>query len=93
MTIQGDPDDRKCISWYVFMMGLGAISWSSRKQSTKAEFVTATTCAFQAIWLQNIFEELHFKQEKPSHIYCDNNLAIKLSKNHVLHGKGKHILM
>ena len=24
-------------------------------------------------------------------IYCDNNLAIKLSKNPVLHGRNKHI--
>lgn len=28
----GDPDDRKSTSGYVFMIRLGAISWSSRKQ-------------------------------------------------------------
>lgn len=93
----GDLDDRKSTSGYVFMMGSGAISWSSKKQSivtlssTEAEFIAATTCACQAIWLQRILEELHFKQNHSIVIYCDNNSAIKLSKNPVLHGRSKHI--
>ncbi|XP_069148313.1 secreted RxLR effector protein 161-like [Solanum lycopersicum] len=54
----GDQDDRKSTSGYVFMLGTGAISWSSRKQkivtlsTTKAEFVTAAACAYQAVWLK-----------------------------------------
>lgn len=49
----------KSISGYVFMMEIGVVSWSSRKQTivtlstTEAEFV-ATTCACQAIWLRMI---------------------------------------
>ncbi|GKV42713.1 hypothetical protein SLEP1_g50091 [Rubroshorea leprosula] len=59
-----DLDDRKSTSGYVFIMGTTAISWTSRKQSivtlstTKAEFVAATTCACQAIWLRKVLEEL-----------------------------------
>lgn len=93
----GDQDDRRSTSGYVFMLGIGAISWSSKKQpivtlsSTEAEFVAATSCACQAIWLRRILEELHFKQPGATTILCDNISTIKLSKNPVLHGISKHI--
>ncbi|KAI3474406.1 hypothetical protein Pfo_029267 [Paulownia fortunei] len=92
-----DPDDRKNTSGYVFMMGSGAVSWSSKKQSivtlstTEAEFIAAAACACQAIWLRKILKEVNFKQEAPTLIYCDNSSTIKLSKNPVLHGRSKHI--
>ncbi|XP_009789598.1 protein DETOXIFICATION 27-like isoform X2 [Nicotiana sylvestris] len=44
-----------------------------------------------AVWLRRILEELKFKQEKTTTIFCDNNSAIKLSKNPVLRGRSKHI--
>jgi hypothetical protein len=46
----GDTDDRKSTSEYVYMMGIGAISWSSKKHAIvtlstiEAEFVAATSC-------------------------------------------------
>ncbi|KAK9706501.1 hypothetical protein RND81_07G130100 [Saponaria officinalis] len=93
----GDEDDRRSTSGYAFMLGNGAVSWSSKKQpivtlsSTEAEFVAATACACQAIWIRRILEELKFKQEGATTIFCDNISTIKLSKNHVLHGRSKHI--
>lgn len=57
----------------------------------EAEFVAATVCACQAIWLRKILECLYFKQEEAATIYCDNGSTIKLSKNLVLHGWSKHI--
>lgn len=74
-------------------LGTGAISWLSKKQpivtlsSTEARFVTARACACQAIWLKRILEELKFKQPGATTIFCDNNSAIKLSKDPVLHGR------
>ena len=68
----GDLDDRKNTSGYIFMMGTGVVSWSSKKKpivtlsSTKAEFVVATACACQAIWLKKILKELHLKEDGPT---------------------------
>ncbi|XP_052477147.1 secreted RxLR effector protein 161-like [Gossypium raimondii] len=68
----GDTNDWKSTSGYVFMLGSGAISWSSKKQSivtlstTKVEYVTATTCATQAIWLRNILADVFFPQKEPT---------------------------
>ncbi|KAE8732649.1 hypothetical protein F3Y22_tig00001818pilonHSYRG00071 [Hibiscus syriacus] len=92
-----DQDDRKSTSGYVFMLGSGAVSWSSRKQpivtlsTTEAELVAASTCVCQAIWMRKLLEEVHFKQKGPTIIYCDNSSTIKLSKNPILHGRSKHI--
>lgn len=92
-----DLDDRKSTSGYVFMLSSGAVSWSSKKQpivslsTTEAEFITATSCACQAIWLRRILEALKNVQHDSTTIYCDNSSAIKLSKNPVMHGRCKHI--
>lgn len=97
IVIAGDRDDRKNTSGYAFMLGSGAISWSAKKQpivtlsTTEAEFVAATACACQAIWLRRLLEELKFKQIEATKIFCDNDSAIQLSKNPVLHGRSKHI--
>ena len=93
----GDLDGRRSTSGYVFMLGTGAGSWCSKKQpivtlsSTEAEFVAATACACQAIWLRRILKEMQFKLSNATTIFCDNNSTIKLSKNPVLHGRSKHI--
>lgn len=93
----GDVDDRKSTSGFVFIMSSGAISWSSKKQqivtlsTTEAEFISAATCSCQVIWLRRLLEMLQCQQQGPTKVFCDNVSAIKISKNHVLHGRSKHI--
>lgn len=93
----GDFDDRRSTSGYVFLLGTGSIAWSSKKQAvvslstTEAEFISTALCACQCIWLRRILVTLGFSQSGCSTIYCDNNSAIKLSKNPVFHGRSKHI--
>ena len=63
----GDVDTRKSTSGYTFHLGTSAISWSSKKQpvvalsTAEAEYIAATSCATQAVWLRRILEVVHHK--------------------------------
>ncbi|XP_055822197.1 uncharacterized mitochondrial protein AtMg00810-like [Solanum dulcamara] len=93
----GDLDDRKSTSEYLFHLGSATFSWSSKKQQTialstcEAEYIAATACTCQAIWLKNILEELSFAQDYPIKIYVDNKSTISLAKNSVPYSQSKHI--
>ena len=78
-------------------MGLGAISWASKKQpivaqsTIEAEYIAINVAACQAIWIRRILEDLNERLEDGTIIYCDNISSIALSKNPVFHGRSKHI--
>ncbi|KAG6521246.1 hypothetical protein ZIOFF_018357 [Zingiber officinale] len=93
----GDVETRKSTSGYAFHLGSAIFSWSSKKQpvvalsTTEAEYIAATNCAMQAIWLKKILDFLQHKQDGPTTIFCDNKSTIALSKNPVFHCRCKHI--
>ncbi|XP_020271177.1 uncharacterized protein LOC109846363 [Asparagus officinalis] len=70
----GDLDERKSTSGYMFNIGSATFSWSSKKQSVvalsscEAEYIAASTCACQAIWLRSLMKELQHQQEAPTEI-------------------------
>ena len=59
--------------------------------SCEAEFMAATEAAKQAIWLQELLEEVSKQSCKKGVIRLDNKSAIALTKNLVFHGRSKHI--
>ncbi|XP_072054428.1 uncharacterized protein [Arachis hypogaea] len=85
----GDIETRKSTSGFVFHLGFGAISWSSKKQpvvalsTAEVEYIAAASCATQVVSLRRILEELNEKQNTPTTIFCDNKSAIALCKNPV----------
>jgi len=93
----GDVEDRKSTSGYVFLLSLGAVIWSSKKQpivtlsTTEAKFIATVVCACQAIWMNRVLREFEYNNETCTLIRCDNSSTIKLSKNPVMHGRSKHI--
>lgn len=93
----GDLDDRRSTSGFVFMLGSGAVSWSSKKQyvvalsTTEAEYIAAALCACQCVWLRRVLEKIGVEEKTSTEIMCDNSSTIQLSKNPVFHGKSKHI--
>eukprot|EP00253_Pinus_taeda_P024043 PITA_24043 len=93
----GSVDDRKSTSGYVFHLGSGAISWASKKQpilslsTAEAEYVAAIAAACQAVWVRRMLKDLHHDQEGATTIFCDNTLAIALSKNSFFHKRTKRI--
>lgn len=93
----GSIDDRQNTYGYVFHMGLGAISWASKKQSlvafsrAEAEYVAATAATCQVVWMRRMLRSLCQEKAKGTMIFCDNSSAIALSKNFLFHKRAKHI--
>ena len=93
----GDIDTRRSTSGYVFQVGNGTISWSSRKQatvaksSTEAEYVALSMAAQEAIWLNRLMSDLGQNMDDPIVIFEDNQGAIELAKNPKYHNRTKHI--
>ena len=88
---------RHSISGFSFHYGVGAVSWSSKKQnivalsSTEAEYVAQTHAAKEAIWLQSFISEIRGNKKDPLTILCDNQGAIALAKDNKFHARTKHI--
>ncbi|GJU03010.1 putative RNA-directed DNA polymerase [Tanacetum coccineum] len=59
--------------------------------SCEAEFMAATAAACQALWLRNMVGFLTGEGAKRVQLLVDNQSAIALMKNHVFHGRSKHI--
>jgi hypothetical protein len=92
-----NPDDRKSVSGYVYMLGGGAIAWHSKKQATtatsttKAEYSALAAAAREAIWLSNLFNGLEVIDfENPTLIYSDNQAAIIIARDPQHHSRTKH---
>ena len=88
---------RHSISGSVFLVSGGAISWSSRKQpiialsTTEAEYIAASDATRELLWLRALTSELNFSSDSPTTLFCDNQSAIKVAKNGLLHARTKHI--
>ena len=90
-------DDGRSTTGHVFYLNSCPFSWCSKKQETvalsscEAEFMAATEAAKQAIWLQEILEEVTGESCGRVMIKIDNKSAISLTKTPVFHGRSKHI--
>ncbi|XP_022570911.2 uncharacterized protein LOC106407057 [Brassica napus] len=92
-----DEDDGRSTTGHIFYLNDCPITWCSQKQETvalsscEAEFMAATEAAKQAIWLQELLEEVLEETNEKVVIWLDNKSAIALTKNPVFHGRSKHI--
>ena len=57
----------------------------------EAEYVAAATAACQVVWLRWLLGELTGAEAHPPALTVDNQPAIALAKNPVLHNRSKHI--
>lgn len=93
----GDKSTRRSTSGFIFNIGSGAISWSSKRQPTvalstcEAEYIGQTQATKEAIFLRNLLNEIHPEQPEATIIYCDNQGAITLARNPAFHARTKHI--
>jgi ribonuclease HI len=92
----GDIDTRRSTTGYVFTIGGGAVSWSSRRQATvaasttEAEYMAAAAAVKEALWLRHLAADLKINAGTIT-IYGDNQGAIKLLKNPIASQRSKHI--
>lgn len=76
-------------------LGGGAVSWYSKKlhlvalSSAEAEYKALGEGGKEAIWLKQLFTELHLPTGTIK-IYCDNQSALAISKNPVQHYQTRH---
>jgi len=92
-----DPDDRRSIGGYVFLLADAAISWCSVKQrttaqsTTEAEYMGLADAGNQAAWYGMFLGELGYDVQDPIPLHEDNDSSIKLATNPVTGKRSKHI--
>jgi hypothetical protein len=93
----GSVSNRKSTSECCFSLGSAMISWQSRKKSNialntaEAEYIAACSANCEAIWLRKLLTGLFDLEMEATMILCDKQSCIKMTENHVLHDKSKHI--
>jgi hypothetical protein len=90
-------DTRKSVGAYAFLLGVGAVSWRSRRQravarsSMEAEYMALSQAACEAVWLRRLLEQMGFAQDQPTVLLADNQGSMALATNPVHHDRSKHI--
>lgn len=73
------------------------ITWSSKRQnvvalsSTEADFAATVSAAQEIMCLRAFLGSLGHEQKQPTELRCDNQSAISLAKNPVLHSRTRHV--
>ena len=59
--------------------------------STEAKYRTTTMATQECMWIIQLLQDLYQSLDYTVELYCDNQSAIKIAKNHIFHGKTKHL--
>lgn len=92
-----DKQTRHSTSGYTYRVGIGAISWKSRKQrtislsSTEAKYKAMSVSTKEALWLKHLLTELHLRPQDSIPLHVDNEGAEALAQNPSHHSRTKHI--
>ncbi|GJU38250.1 hypothetical protein Tco_1191207 [Tanacetum coccineum] len=96
--ISNTKDNSSTSSW-VFLLGGGAISWVSKKQTCitglimKSEFVALATAGKEAKWLKNLLLEISLwsKPISPISIHYDSAATLAKAYSQMYNGKSRHL--
>ena len=92
-----NPENRRSVTGYAFVLCGGLISWASRRQKTvaqssvEAEYMAMAEGVKEAIWWRTFLGELSQRSDTPTPIHADNMGAIALARNPEHHARTKHI--
>lgn len=93
----GCKDTRKSVGAFAYKLGIGSVSWRSRRQKTvatssmEAEYMALSQAAKEAVWLRRLLHQLGFTQHEPTILLADNQGSMALASNPVHHDRSKHI--
>lgn len=104
LYVYSDADYAGCIqtrrstTGYCLLLGNGIVSWCSERQpsvshsTAESEYIAASLASRELVWLQRLLNELDLalELERPT-LFVDNESAVKMIKNPVLHKRTKHI--
>ena len=81
-------------SGYDFNMGLGVMSWSSKKQPKvylsfiEAEYKAMSSATCEVVCLRRIIDDVGEKQEEPTKVHCDIKVQLNWHINwYIMHGQ------
>jgi hypothetical protein len=92
----GSLVDHRSTSGACHFLGRSLVSWSSKKQNlvalstVEAEYIAAGSCCTQILYLKQSLVDYNVKLGSVP-LLCDNESAVKIAKNPVLHSRTKHI--
>jgi hypothetical protein len=92
-----DPDSRKSVTGYAFLLAGASIVWMSRQQSVvatstmEAELIAAASATDEAIFLRQLLDDVNVKHSQPTVLYCDNQPMIHMVNNNTTTQRSKHI--
>ncbi|CAI7818951.1 unnamed protein product, partial [Closterium sp. NIES-54] len=92
-----EPEDMTSVGGFICCVGGGPTAWESKKQvdqaliSVESEYMALFRAVREIVWQRRLLAELGEEQQRPTPLYCDNQGAIALAKNPVLHGLTKHM--
>ncbi|KAK9074856.1 hypothetical protein SSX86_003175 [Deinandra increscens subsp. villosa] len=92
-------EDHSSTSGWVFLLGGGAISWTSKKQTCithstmESEFVALASAGKEAEWLRNLLYDIPIwpKPMSPISIRCDSEATLAKAYSQVYNGKSRHL--
>ena len=93
----GAEEGRESVSEFVFTLAGGAVSWSSKKQSsvalssTESEYMALLHALKEQIWIKRLLNEMGYNIDDQNIIYTDSQSAIALAQNPEHHARTKHI--